>query len=80
VDGVAGAVAFDPANPDIRYVATGFNTYNQSGSLYKSVDGGTSWRKLPDAPGGVLLPGDGTTNAIAVFSVGRIYRSMTGGE
>jgi hypothetical protein len=51
-----GAIALDPANPDIVYIGTG-NLFEgsagmpKSAGLFKSVDGGASWSRLVQPAG-----------------------------
>ena len=80
-------VAFDPANPNIMYLATGDGEAGDAYStgIYKSTDGGTSWA----ATGLTFIAGqkklfskiiiNPTTGAIVVGGSGGIYRSLNGG-
>lgn len=65
VDENTGAVtmAMDPVNPDVLYAALyqrrrvpwGFSGGGPGGGLYKSTDGGSSWRRLAKGlPGGIV--------------------------
>ncbi len=58
-----GEVLTHPANPDIVYVASQGHLWGHSGEqgLFKTTDGGRSWRKLTNG-----LPDDGRTGATDV--------------
>jgi photosystem II stability/assembly factor-like uncharacterized protein len=63
--GVAYELAYDPSDPNIMYWAMDGGIYTVPG-LYKSVDGGETWFKIPGSPD--LAPG-----AIVVDNNGIIY-------
>lgn len=41
------ALALDPNNPDVVYIAAGKYLWDKSGSLFKSTDRGQTWTQLP---------------------------------
>ena len=53
-----GGLAIDPKNPDVVYISEGyvprFNLHWVTGNVYKTIDGGKSWKRLtrPYAPQG----------------------------
>ncbi len=94
-----GAVdlAMDPANPKVLYAAAyqrrrsawGFNGGGPHGGIYKSVDGGRSWRKLsdglPEGPVGRIGLDISRSNSNVVYATveheeGGIFRSEDKGE
>src|SRR5256885_7202256 len=48
-----GSLAMDPRNPNVMHAGTGENAVNLSAvgiqgiGIYKSIDGGTTWNRLP---------------------------------
>ena len=91
-----GAVAIDPSDSNIVYIAEGFNPYLSidwvRGYVWKTIDGGVHWRRL-SRPGGTFaadtkVERNYTTlivdpnNHQRVYVAGRdgIYRSTNGGD
>ena len=77
-------VAPDPANPDIVYVAGsfGYDQSPQSGGIYRSTDGGQTWKSLgydlhPDYHAIAFEPDD--TNHVVVGNDGGVWQSSNKG-
>jgi len=85
----AAAVAVDPRISDVVYasVGTDFPAPNSTGSIYKSMDAGTTWQAinngLPSAFYANILIADpavpGRVYAVKSFFTGGVYRSDNGG-
>jgi len=47
-----GAIAFDPSNPRVVYAGSGEGNFyfNLGAGVYRSIDGGTTWKVLASAP------------------------------
>ena len=90
-------LAMDPANPKVIYAAAyprrrsswGFNGGGPQGGIYKTVDGGRSWRKLtnglPDGPTGRIGIDIHRANPDIVYAIvqndeGGVFRSEDKGE
>ena len=58
------AIAVDPTDANIVYYGTGANSVNNGGTVFRSVNGGQSWRDLSRGDGNVGLHAD--THAIVV--------------
>ena len=84
-----GAVALDPGNPSIVYAGTGNPAFGghctgcifQAVGIYKSLDGGNTWTRLPNSPAGVhisriVLPKPGV---LLVATTSGLYRSLDAG-
>ncbi|MFL6156541.1 MAG: hypothetical protein ACJ72D_10635, partial [Marmoricola sp.] len=74
----------DPTNPNVVYVlgSYGYNNSPQSGGVYRSTDGGATWKNLgydlhPDFHAFAFQPTD--TQHVAVGNDGGIWDSHTGG-
>ena len=84
----------DPTNPNVMYAGTGENVVNQSDvaiqgiGMYKSIDGGATWNRLPAtdpaADGGwtyvnriAVSPANG--NILLASTLAGIYRSTDAG-
>jgi photosystem II stability/assembly factor-like uncharacterized protein len=90
-----GAIAVQPDNPDVVYVGTGEGTVRNSVSygdgLYKSVDGGRTWKRMGlegTERFGRLVISPGNPNVVLAAAMGRafgpsdergIFRSTDGG-
>ncbi len=82
-----GAVALDPANPQVVYAGTGNlfdggREFSKAIGIYKSIDGGETWNNL----GRPLLENRGvsrivlpTSGVVMVGTVDGLYRSADGG-
>ena len=78
------AVRPDPTNPNVVYVlgSYGYNNSPQSGGVYRSTDGGATWKNLgydlhPDFHAFAYQPTD--TSHIAIGNDGGVWESHTGG-
>lgn len=101
VDDRSGAVdlCLDPANPDILFAATwtawrtpyGLNSGGPGSRLWKSTDGGDSWKDISANPGlpagtlgkmGVSISGADSKRVYAMIEAaqGGLYRSDDGGD
>jgi uncharacterized repeat protein (TIGR01451 family) len=74
----------DPTNPNVVYVggSYGYNNSPQSGGIYRSTDGGATWKSLgydlhPDFHAFAFQPNN--TQHVAVGNDGGIWQSFTGG-
>ncbi|HEX2895355.1 MAG TPA: hypothetical protein VHO29_15250 [Marmoricola sp.] len=74
----------DPTNPDVVYVlgSYGYNFSPQSGGVFRSTDGGATWKNLgydlhPDFHAMAFQPTD--TSHIAIGNDGGVWDSHTGG-
>ena len=74
----------DPTNPDTVYVlgSYGYGLSPQSGGIYRSTDGGATWKSLgydlhPDMHAIAFQPND--TQHIAIGNDGGVWQSHTGG-
>lgn len=74
----------DPTNPDVVYVlgSYGYGNSPQSGGVYRSTDGGATWKSLgydlhPDFHAFAFQPTD--TSHIAIGNDGGVWESHTGG-
>jgi uncharacterized repeat protein (TIGR01451 family) len=74
----------DPTNPDVLYVAGvyGYNNSPQSGGIYRSTDGGATWKNLgydlhPDFHAIAFQPND--TKHVAIGNDGGVWQSSAGG-
>jgi uncharacterized repeat protein (TIGR01451 family) len=74
----------DPTNPNVVYAlgSYGYNNSPQSGGIYRSTDGGATWRNLgydlhPDFHAIAFQPND--TSHIAIGNDGGVWDSHTGG-
>ncbi len=81
-DYVLDSVAIDPTNPNIIYVGA-WSVENTGGDVYKSIDGGKTWKALPGIHGKsiramALAPSN--PKAIAVGALDGVHRSLDGGE
>jgi uncharacterized repeat protein (TIGR01451 family) len=77
-------VAPSPTNPDVVYVlgSYGYNFSPQSGGVFRTTDGGASWKNLgydlhPDFHAFAFEPDD--TSHIAIGNDGGVWDSHTGG-
>jgi photosystem II stability/assembly factor-like uncharacterized protein len=79
-----GPFLLDPHDPDTMYVGTAGFEDGPSGSIYKTVDGGKSWRGLnsPDWGGVRSLTTDPDDSSIVYAGTDQwgVYRSRDGGE
>ena len=75
-------IAIDPTNPRILYATTweifintwGLNSGGPGSGVYKSTDGGTTWRRLGGGlPGGADHPIGKTAVAVAASDPNRVY-------
>ncbi len=91
-------VVFDPQNPHVLFAAMwegyrtpwNLNSGGEKSGLYRSADGGTTWKRLdgkglPDGPLGrigVSVPGGDSNIVYALIEAnkGGLYRSEDGGE
>ncbi|MDH5597806.1 MAG: glycosyl hydrolase, partial [Cyclobacteriaceae bacterium] len=79
----ASDLAVDPTNPDILYAAFwsihintwGLNSGGAGGGIYKSTDGGNSWKNLKDngLPGGTGRPVGKTAVAVSQSNPETVY-------
>ncbi|HET6167614.1 MAG TPA: hypothetical protein VFE07_12365 [Marmoricola sp.] len=74
----------DPTNPDVVYVegSYGYNFSPQSNGIFRSTDGGVTWKSLgydlhPDFHAFAFQPND--TQHIAIGNDGGVWESHTGG-
>ncbi len=74
----------DPTNPDVIYLGGvyGYGNSPQSGGIYRSTDGGATWKNLgydlhPDFHAIALQPND--TKHIVIGNDGGAWQSFTGG-
>ena len=74
----------DPTNPNVVYVlgSYGYNLSPQSGGVYRSTDGGATWKNLgydlhPDFHAFAFQPND--TSHVAIGNDGGVWQSHTGG-
>jgi uncharacterized repeat protein (TIGR01451 family) len=74
----------DPTNPNVLYVegSYGYNNSPQSGGIFRSTDGGQTWKSLgydlhPDFHAIAFQPGH--TSHIAIGNDGGVWDSHTGG-
>jgi uncharacterized repeat protein (TIGR01451 family) len=74
----------DPTNPNVVYVggSYGYNNSPQSGGVYRTTDGGATWKSLgydlhPDFHAFAFQPNN--TQHVAVGNDGGIWQSFTGG-
>jgi uncharacterized repeat protein (TIGR01451 family) len=74
----------DPTNPNVVYVggSYGYNNTPQSGGVYRTTDGGATWKSLgydlhPDFHAFAFQPNN--TQHVAVGNDGGIWQSATGG-
>ncbi|WP_457109558.1 hypothetical protein [Marmoricola sp. URHA0025 HA25] len=74
----------DPTNPNVVYVlgSYGYNLSPQSGGVYRSTDGGATWKNLgydlhPDFHAFAFDPSD--SSHVAVGNDGGVWQSHTGG-
>lgn len=84
------ALAVDPANPQIVYLGIDGDpsANNSGGGIFKSVDGGKSWKQLPNQPGSRRmffgLAVDPTDSKRIYWGAcgagGGLYRSQDGGD
>jgi len=85
------ALAIDPRNPNIIYAGTGFRSNYDGHGIYKSTDGGLSWKSINNGLpidttwlGGYYVqsiaidPNDSQT--IYAASFGGLYKSTDGGQ
>lgn len=76
-----GKIRVDPTNPDVVYVAALGHAFgpNAERGVYKSADGGASWRKVlfkSEQAGAVDLSIDATNPRIIYASIWQAYRSF----
>jgi photosystem II stability/assembly factor-like uncharacterized protein len=57
-------------DPAVGYFA--FNTMTPAGRLYRTIDGGSSWYRLPEATG-VSIPANDRLNSIAIVGVNELW-------
>jgi uncharacterized repeat protein (TIGR01451 family) len=74
----------DPTNPNVVYVlgSYGYNFSPQSGGVFRSTDGGATWKNLgydlhPDFHAFAFQPND--TSHVAIGNDGGVWQSSTGG-
>jgi uncharacterized repeat protein (TIGR01451 family) len=74
----------DPTNPDVVYVlgSYGYNFSPPSGGVFRSTDGGATWKNLgydlhPDFHAFAFQPND--TSHVAIGNDGGVWQSHTGG-
>ena len=81
-DYVFDHIVFDPANPATIYVA-GWGLFNDTeGGVFRSDDGGKTWRELPGAHGKsvralAMAPSD--HNTLVIGALDGVFRSRDGG-
>lgn len=77
------ALVRDPANHDVIYAATGFEGAGSDG-IYKSVDRGLTWSRLPGSPVSPtirsLAISTNDSNELLAGTSSGIFRSTDGGE
>jgi photosystem II stability/assembly factor-like uncharacterized protein len=76
---VISALAVDPGNPEVLYAGTGLMVNDNSHGVYRSLDGGQTWRAIND---GLPMAGGGTSyyvQGIAIDQVGDVYIAGFGG-
>jgi photosystem II stability/assembly factor-like uncharacterized protein/tetratricopeptide (TPR) repeat protein len=90
IDLKISALAIDPRNPDTIYAGTGFRSNYDGHGIYKSTDGGLSWRPINNGlPVDTIYLGGYYVQAIAIDSndsqivyaggFGGLYKSTDGG-
>ena len=82
-----GAIAFNPANPKIVYAGSGEGNFyfNLGAGVYRSMDGGTTWKVLASAPFlGVgfydLVVDPKNPKVLYAATTSGFYRSTNGGS
>jgi photosystem II stability/assembly factor-like uncharacterized protein len=82
----ANAIAIDPNDPRVLYVAAGPRSTPMTRVLYKTVDSGATWNRVVTLPAGdVLQVRVAKTSPTAVYCLERtqdgnqLYRSLDGG-
>lgn len=65
-DGTTTGLVMSPSNPNIIYASFRHQTNNTIAGVFKSADGGTTWRKIQGCPGSVRLPIDMTGKKITL--------------
>jgi len=81
-DYVLDSIEIDPTNSKIMYVA-GWSIESQSGEVFKSTDGGQSWKSLPGIKGKSvhalhMAPSD--PKILVAGALDGVYRSNDGGD
>lgn len=81
-DYVLDNIAVDHSNPQVVYVAA-WSVENKGGDLFKSMDGGATWKVLPGISGRSIramsvAPSD--SKVLAVGALDGVYRSKDAGE
>jgi len=83
-DLIPGPFLLDPHDPDTMYIGTQGFEDGPSGTIYKTVDGGISWRDVnsPDLGGVRSLTTDPNDSSIVYAGTDRwgVYKSRDGGE
>ncbi|MFN2148382.1 MAG: hypothetical protein ACK2T2_08305 [Anaerolineales bacterium] len=76
-----GSLYMHPQNPQILYAAAGNDPYGPAGGLYRTEDGGDTWKELIDTPNlSVVEVCESNPVVIYAASLSRFLRSTDGGE
>ncbi len=82
-DYVLDHIIFDPAHPATIYVAAWSLYHNDEGDVFRSDDGGRTWRALPGVHGKsiralAMAPSD--SNLLILGALDGVFRSRNGGQ